>query len=203
MQPSGDGERDVAGAPHTDDTRADVTGHLRAAQAGDAAAESALYAAVYEDLRRLARRVRAGRAGATLSTTALVHEAYVRLRPSRPHEWDGRAHFFAIAARAMRAAVVDAARRHTAAKRGAGVAFCTLGDESVAQAMRPDELLALDEALDRLGTLDPRQLRVVEHRFFAGLTAEETADVLGVSLSTVEREWRGARAWLAVELRAA
>jgi len=144
--------------------------------------------------------VRAGRAGATLSTTALVHEAYVKLRPARAGAWAGRAHFFGAAARAMRDVLVDAARRRAAEKRGGGAVLVTLGD--AAEAVRPDELLALDEALVRLGALDVRQLRVVEYRFFAGLTAAETADALGVSTSTVEREWRGARAWLARELRA-
>lgn len=179
----------------------DVTGRLRAAQEGDPAAQDALYARVYDELCRLARRVRAGRAGATLSTTALVHEAYVKLRPARVGTWEGRAHFFGVAARAMRDVLVDAARRRAAEKRGGGAVLVTLGDEAAA-AVRPDELLALDEALVRLGGIDPRQLRVVEYRYFAGLTAAETADALGVSTSTVEREWRGARAWLARELRA-
>ena len=189
----------------------DVTRHLRAAAAGDPAAEAALYARVYEELRRLARRTRARRASATLSTTALVHEAYVKLRPADGAggtsgdgaAWGGRAHFFGAAARAMRNVLVDAARERAAAKRGGGAGLVTLGDDAAHVAMRPDELLALDEALGRLGALDPRQLRVVECRFFAGLTAPETAEVMGLSLSTVEREWRGARAWLARELRAA
>jgi RNA polymerase sigma factor (TIGR02999 family) len=179
----------------------DLTRQLRAARDGDAAAQDAVYAQVYDELLRLARRVRVGRSGATLSTAALVHEAYVKLRPPRPVAWEGRAHFFGVAARAMRDVLVDAARRRSAAKRGGGALLVTLGDD-VAGAVQPDELLALAEALDRLGALDPRQLRVVEYRFFAGLTTAETADALGISASTVEREWRGARAWLARELRA-
>ncbi|GJG89507.1 DNA-directed RNA polymerase sigma-70 factor [Gemmatimonadetes bacterium T265] len=189
--------------PPEHDAGGDLTALLRAAQAGAPSAEDAVYARVYDELRRLARRVRAGRAGVTLSTTALVHEAYDKLRPERAPAWEGRAHFFGVAARAMRDILVDAARRRGAEKRGGGAAFVTLGDDAAAQGVRGDELLALDEALDRLGALDARQLRVVEYRYFAGLTAAETADVLGVSLSTVEREWRGARAWLALELRAA
>jgi len=171
-----------------------------AAGGGEPAALDRLYACVYGELRRLAHRVRAGRAGATLSTTVLVHEAYIKLRPTGNAEWKERAHFFAVAARAMRQVLVDAARRRAADKRGGGVAVVTLGDE-VAQAARPDDLLALDEALDRLGALDARQLQVVEFRFFAGLTAAETAAQLGVSVTTVEREWRAARAWLSRELR--
>ena len=202
MQPPAKDDASAAGTPPADDAGGDVTGYLRAVQAGDPAAHDALYARVYDELRRLARRLRAGRAGATLSTTALVHEAYDKLRPERGAAWEGRAHFFGVAARAMRDVLVDAARRRAAAKRGGGAALVTLGDDAAAQAVRPDELLALDEALDRLGALDPRQLRVVECRYFAGLTAAETAEALGVSLSTVEREWRGARAWLALELRA-
>ncbi|GJG89540.1 DNA-directed RNA polymerase sigma-70 factor [Gemmatimonadetes bacterium T265] len=189
--------------PAAGDAGGDVTSLLREAQAGDPVAQDALYARVYDELRRLARHVRAGRAGATLSTTALVHEAYDKLRPARVGAWEGRAHFFGVAARAMRDVLVDAARRRAAAKRGGGAVLVTLGDAAAASALRTDDLLALDEALERLGALDARQLRVVEYRYFAGLTATETADALGISLSTVEREWRGARAWLARELRAA
>ncbi|GJG87878.1 extracytoplasmic sigma factor ECF [Gemmatimonadetes bacterium T265] len=189
--------------PRRDD---DVARRFGATGPGGPAAFADWYARAYDELHRLAHRVRAGRAGATLSTTALVHEAYVRLQPSRVAPPDAgadaeRAHFFAVAARAMRDVLVDAARRRAAEKRGGGAALVTLGDDA-AQAVRPDEVLALDEALRRLGALDARQLRVVECRFFAGLTADETALALGVSLSTVEREWRGARAWLARELRA-
>ena len=174
----------------------DVGAWLAAARAGDTAAWNALYTRLYDELHRLARRVRAGRAGETLSTTALVHEAYFKLRPSADLDWAGRAHFFAVAARAMREVLVTAARRRGTAKRGGDAVAVTFGDD-LAQPARPDAVLALDEALARLATLDARRARVVELRFFAGLTAPETAAVLGVSVPTVERDWRTARAWLA------
>ncbi|GJG89492.1 DNA-directed RNA polymerase sigma-70 factor [Gemmatimonadetes bacterium T265] len=191
-----------AGTPPAGGAGGDVTGYLQAAQGGDPAAKDALYTRVYDELRRLARRVRAGRAGATLSTTALVHEAYFKLRPGRAGTWEDRAHFFGVAARAMRDVLVDAARRRAADKRGGG-AFVTLGTADAAQPTRADEVVALDEALTRLAAVDPRRARVVEFRFFAGLTAAESAEVLGVSVPTVERDWRAARAWLAKALTAA
>lgn len=187
------------GPPPADDEADSIAGPLDEAGGAPAAIDD-LYVRAYGELHRLAHRVRAGRAGATLSTTALVHEAYMKLRPSRGAGWEERAHFFAVAARAMRQVLVDAARRRAAEKRGGEVLVVTLGDD-VARATRPDDLLALDEALNRLGALDGRQLQVVECRFFAGLTAAETAAQLGVSVTTVERDWRGARAWLARELR--
>ncbi|HEY0778301.1 MAG TPA: ECF-type sigma factor [Gemmatirosa sp.] len=174
----------------------EVAGWLAAARGGDSAAWNALYGRLYDELHRLAHRVRAGRAGETLSTTALVHEAYLRLRPAATLDWEGRAHFFAIAARAMREVLVTAARRRATSKRGGGMAAVTFGDEVAAQPARPEALLALDEALDRLAAFDARRARVVEYRFFAGLSAAETAAVLGVSVPTVERDWRVARAWL-------
>ncbi|GJG85033.1 hypothetical protein tb265_02140 [Gemmatimonadetes bacterium T265] len=190
-----------AGTPPAGGARGDVTGYLQAAQGGDPAAHDALYARVYGDLRRLARRVRAGRAGETLCTAALVHEAYAKIRPAAGHVWEDRHHFFGIAARAMRDVIVEAARRRRAAKRGGGGVFVTLGAADAAQPARADEVVALDEALTRLAALDPRRARVVEFRFFAGLTAAESAEVLGVSVPTVERDWRAARAWLAQALR--
>ena len=180
---------------------AGVTQLLQAVRSGDARAVDGLFARVYDELRRLAHQVRRGRAGETLCTTALVHEAYVKLLPSEDMSWESRAHFFAVAARAMRQVLVDAARRRVAEKRGGGDAqFVTLGDEAHAPPVRSEELLALDEALHCLAALDERRARVVEYRFFAGLTAEETAKVLGVSVPTVERDWRAARAWLTREL---
>jgi RNA polymerase sigma factor (TIGR02999 family) len=173
---------------------------LRAARAGDPGALDALFTRVYDELRRLAHHVRRGRAGETLHTTALVHEAYIKLIPSADLGWESRAHFFAVAARAMRQVLVDAARRRVAEKRGGGDVLVSFDERAHAQPARSEELLALDEALQRLTTLNDRWVRIVEHRFFAGLTAEETAAVMGVSLRTVEREWRAARAWLAVEL---
>jgi RNA polymerase sigma factor (TIGR02999 family) len=205
---AGDGDRGDVLGPIVGNAQAEtgpVTALLQAHHAGDAHALERVYALVYEHLRAVARaqlrregRVRAG--GHTLSTTALVHEAYLKLVPAAEREWRGRAHFFALAARAMRQVLVDAARVRLAARRGGGDALPVTLDETVAGPMRPERLLALDEALDRLATLDARQARVVECRYFAGLTAEETAAVLGVSVPTVTRDWRSARSWLLVEL---
>ncbi len=165
------------------------------ARGGDPAAWDALYTRLYDELRRLARRIRSGRAGATLSTTALVHEAYLKLDPSAELIGERRADFFAVAAWAMRAVLSDAARRQRSGKRGGGVGPVTLGDDAP-NPVRPEALLALDEALDRLRALDARRARVVDYRFFAGLTMPEIAELLGTSVSTVERDWRAARAWL-------
>jgi RNA polymerase sigma factor (TIGR02999 family) len=178
-----------------DSSPGEVTRELRAARGGDPAAWDALYARLYDELRRLAHRVRAGRAGGTLSTTALVHEAYLKLAPTAELIGERRADFFAVAAWAMRAVLVDAARRRSADKRGGRMAQVTLGDDA-ASPVRPDEVLALDEALERLRAVDARRARVVDYRFFAGLTAPETAELLGTSVSSVERDWRAARAWL-------
>jgi RNA polymerase sigma factor (TIGR02999 family) len=178
-----------------------VTTLLHAAARGDADAVERLYAHVYPQFRRLARRVRAGRAGETLSTTALVHEAYLKLARGDVADWRERAHFFAVAARAMRHVLVDAARRRLAHKRGGAHDFAVTLDDAVHGApVRAAELVALDGALSRLAALAPRRAAVVEHRFFAGLTTDDTAEVLGISTATVEREWRAARAWLATEL---
>jgi RNA polymerase sigma factor (TIGR02999 family) len=177
---------------------------LQRAAAGDERALDRVVDLTYAELRRLARMVRRGTPGApgaTLSSTALVHEAYLKLVPAAEREWRGRAHFFALAARAMRQVLVSAARTRLAVKRGGdGALPVTLDEGSVAAPLRPERLLALDEALDRLAALDARQARVVECRYFAGLTAEETADLLGVSVPTITRDWRSARAWLAAEL---
>jgi RNA polymerase sigma factor (TIGR02999 family) len=163
-----------------------------------------LFGRVYAELRRLAHRVRGGRAGDTLNTTALVHEAYLKLASSPDLQLKSREHFFALAARAMRQIVTDAARRQLAAKRGGeGLVPITLDDALHQAPLRPSQLVALDDALTRLHEADPRRARVVEHRIFGGLTADETAAVLGVSRPTVERDWRAARAWLAVELEEA
>jgi RNA polymerase sigma factor (TIGR02999 family) len=195
-------ERHDAPGGGSGDAPGEVTRLLQAAQAGDAAALDRLFACAYAELRRLAHRVRAGRAGETLNTTALVHEAYLKLVPSADRSWEGRAHFFGVAARAMRQVLVDAARHRDAKKRGEGAALVTLDDHALAQPVRAEEVIALDEALERLAALDERWVRVVEQRFFAGLTAAETAAVLGVSVPTVERAWRAARAWLTRELAA-
>ena len=172
-----------------------VTQLLQDARLGDAHAFDLLYAQVYDELRRLARVIRRGRGGATLSTTALVHEAYIRLLPAQDLGWENRTHFFRVAARAMRQILIDAARRRLAAKRGGGAVAVTF-EEEVHGAMQIEEIVALDDALKQLERLDSRQAQVVECRLFAGLTVEETAQALGVGPATVKRDWRVARAWL-------
>lgn len=162
---------------------------------------------VYEQLRQVAhRQLGAEPTGHTLNTTALVHEAYLKLVDQTRTEWQDRAHFFAIAARAMRRILVDYARRHRAVRRG-GLADGTpparvsLDDIDLPVAERAEALLGLDEALARLEQVDPRMANVVECRFFAGLTEAETAEALGVSQRTVAREWSVAKGWLYGELQ--
>ncbi len=171
---------------------------------GEAGDVAAAYERVYDQLKLLARRVRAGRAGETLNTTALVNEAYLKLAAGGRASWNDRAHFFALAARAMRQILVDSARRRMASKRGGRGEWLVSLDEGLHPApVRPEQLIALDEALGRLAALDPRRAAVVEQRYFAGLSVPETARVLGISAATVERDWRTARAWLTMELRGA
>lgn len=172
---------------------------LAAWHAGERGAAERLFQVVYGELRRLAAyHMRGERAGHTLQTTALVHEVYLRLA-GQDVDWKNRGHFFAVAARAMRRILVDHARRRRAAKRGGGVAPSPL--DSVVPAIDPAvDLLDLDAALETLETLDPREARVVELRFFAGLSVPEVALALGVSDATVERDWVTARAWLRREL---
>lgn len=159
-----------------------------------------LYASVYPELRCIAHRyLRAERPGHTLGTTGLVHEAYVRLADLAPAELDNRRHFFQAASTAMRRILVDYARKHRAARRGGGNTIGLL-DDQIAATQRGDLLLALDEALDRLSGLSRRMSQVVECRFFGGLTEDETADALGVTARTVQRDWAKARAWLYLEL---
>lgn len=159
-----------------------------------------LFAHVYESLKGLAHKVRSGRSGDTLNTTALVHEAFLKLTASGPPAWKNEAHFFAIAARAMRQILVDAARRDLALKRGGESKLVSYDDTAYTPPVRPAELLALDAALDRLSLIDRRRAQVVEHRIFAGRSTAETATLLGVSTGTVERDWRAARAWLSTEI---
>lgn len=158
-----------------------------------------LFSATYEELRRLASSVRRGDAGATLSTTTLVNEAWLKLARS-PAAPASRLHFKRIAARAMRQVLIQAARRRGAAKRGGGVVAVTF-DEGRDGAADDEELLALDAALDELAAMHPRQAAIIESRFFGGLDVAETAELLAVSEATVLRDWRAARAWLARELR--
>lgn len=161
----------------------------------------ALFGRVYTSLKGLAHQVRRGRAGETLNTTALVHEAFVKLSSSDGATWNDEAHFVALAARAMRQILLDAARRELALKRGGdGSPMLSYDDAQHAAPIRSEELIALDGALERLTAVDPRRALVVEHRIFAGLSTEETARLLGISASTVERDWRAARAWLAMEI---
>lgn len=155
---------------------------------------------VYEELRRLAdRHMRRERPDHTLQATALVHEVYLKLVDQKGN-WQSRAHFFGVAAQVMRHLLVDHARAHVRAKRGGGAQAIPLEDAVVFSLDRSKELLALDEALQRLAKLDARQSKVVEMRFFGGLTVEETAEALGISPMTVKREWSLARAWLYGEL---
>lgn len=173
-----------------------VTALLLAARDGDAAAFDALYEQVYEELRRLAHVVRGGRASETLSTTALVHEAYLHLIPSKDLNWQDRTHFFRVAARAMRQVLVQAARRRVAEKRGGHAVQVTFDERLHEAPIRLDDIIALDEALTRLEALDARQAQIVECRFFAGLSVEETAQMLAIGTATVKRDWRAARAFL-------
>jgi RNA polymerase sigma factor (TIGR02999 family) len=168
---------------------------------GDSAALEALVPLVYDELRRLAQLyLSREKPGHTLSSTALVHEAYLRLVKQKDVTWQNRAHFFGVAARMMRRILVDHARRHGYAKRGGGAVTLAL-DETMAPApQREVGLVALDDALDTLAKLDERQSRMVELRFFGGLSIEETSEVLGVSAPTVKREWASARAWLFREI---
>ena len=184
----------------------DVTVLLRRVHDGDPAALDRLLPIVYDELRAAARRAlgreHAG-AGHTLHATELVHEAFFKLAGGAGMagiDWQGRAHFFAIAARAMRQVLVEYARRRLADKRGGGAVHVTLGAADAAVPTDGEELLALDEALERLGATQPRLRALVEHRYFAGLSERETAAVLGVSERTVQRDWARARAWLYKEM---
>ena len=157
---------------------------------------------VYQELRRLAASyLRRERPGQTLQPTALVHEAYLRLLKDDPARWQNRAHFCAIAAHSMRQILIERARARGAQKRGGGaLARVTLDEGLIAGAAQSIDLVALDEALERLAAIDPEQARLVELRFFGGLTVEETADAMNISPATVKRHWSVARAWLAREL---
>ena len=157
---------------------------------------------VYQELRRLAAGyLRRERAGYTLQPTALVNEAYLRLLKDDPHRWQNRAHFCAIAAHSMRQILIERARARNAQKRGGPRARVTLDEGLMAGGERSIDLVALDEALERLAALDPEQARLVELRFFGGLTVEETAEAMDISPATVKRHWAVARAWLARELK--
>jgi len=175
----------------------DVTRLLRAWHAGDDNAYRQVSAILYNELRRQAIRcMRGERPGITLQPTALVHEAFMRLAGAQRIDWQSRNHFLAIAARTMRRVLVDVVRAKSAGKRGAREPLAPLDPGILAHAASPLDLIALDEALETLATLDVRKVQVIELRFFAGLTVEETAGVLEVAPDTVARDWRLARAWL-------
>lgn len=184
----------------------DLTGLLKAWSAGDRAAGDTLIPLVYKELRRqAARQLSRERRDHTLQATALVNEAYLRLARQRRVVWQHRAQFFGVAATVMRRLLVDHARQHGASKRGAGACIVSLeADETIGVSGTGQvDVMALNDALDALAQLDPLRARMIELRFFAGLTTEETADALGVSPATVTRGWRLARAWLHRRLTAA
>ncbi len=179
------------------DTNDNVTALLAQASRGNAAALERLIPLVYGELRAIAaRHLRRERANHTLQPTALVNEAFLKLVGQRDVNWQNRAHFFGVSANMMRRILVDYARAGRAEKRAGGLTRVTLDDANVAAESRDVDLLALDDALSTLADKDPKLAHLVELRFFAGLTTKETAEVLGVSTSTVEREWVAARAWL-------
>ncbi|MCC7154214.1 MAG: sigma-70 family RNA polymerase sigma factor [Bryobacterales bacterium] len=184
------------------DSPGEVTLLLGRLKAGDPAAQSQLMNVVYDELRRLAAKLmRDESPGHSLQATALVNEAYMRLVNVNEVDWQGRAHFFAIAAQIMRRVLVDHARHKKAQKRGGGQGTLNLDDAVVFASQHSPQLLALDEALSRLEQIDPRKSRIVEMRFFAGLTEDEVAGVLGIAPRTVKREWSFARAWLHAEMQ--
>jgi RNA polymerase sigma factor (TIGR02999 family) len=179
----------------------DITRIIQACQSGDAAAAEALLPAVYGELRRLASARLAGeRPGQTLQATALVHEAYLRLLPgdesANPVRWDGRGHFFAAAAEAMRRILVERARAKSAGKRGGGWRRVALDPARLTLDEVPPELIELDDVLTRFREIEPRKAKLVELRFFAGLTLEQAAELLDISPATAGRDWAFARAWL-------
>jgi RNA polymerase sigma factor (TIGR02999 family) len=184
---------------------ADVTQALLDLSSGDRSALDRLLPVIYDHLHRLAEReLRRERADHTLSPTALVHEAYLKLVQLDRISWQGRNHFFGACSQVMRRILISYARMKRAGKRGGGAAeMVTLENAMVAAVERPDDLIALDEALARLALLNERQARVIECRFFGGMDVEQTADALGISPATVKRDWVTARAWLNRELRSA
>ncbi len=180
----------------------DVTGLLRQWAGGDTSALDRLTPLIYGELRKLAHNsLRKEARDVPLETTALVHEAFLRLMKSDV-EWQDRRHFFALSARLIRRVLVDLARERKNDRRGYGISHLDLDDVQPATSSKPPDIVALDEALTELAEFDDRKARVVELRFFAGLTIEETADTLGTSHATVERDFQAAKAWLAKELSA-
>jgi len=179
----------------------EVTLLLQGWRSGDRKALDALLPLVYEELRRLAHfQLQKERQDHTLQTAAVVHEAYLRLIGLSPPQWESRTHFFAIASQLMRQILVDYARRHVAAKRGGGACKLSLEEATVLSKQKDVDVLSLDDALNALAKIDPRQSRVVELRFFAGLSLAEISEALEIAPATVQRDWTTARAWLHREI---
>lgn len=185
----------------TPSSSADITQMLLAWSSGDKAALNQLMPLVYQELHRLARHyMRREQLGHTLQTTAVIHEAYLRLVDQRQVHWQNRSHFYAICAQAMRRILVDYAKGQQRAKRGGGAAQVSLDEVASLAPEKAPDLVALDETLERLQVFDSRKSQVVELRFFGGLSIEETAEVLKIAPITVMREWNAAKAWLYGEL---
>lgn len=181
----------------TNVSQREITGLLADWAGGDRGALDRLAPLVHAELRRIARRQMGGeRQGHTLQATALVNEAYLRLAGGGGFEWKDRAHFYAVCAQVMRHVLIDHARAHTRDKRGGGALHVSLDEAALMSVEGASELVALDDALSELEELDPQKGRVVELRYFAGLSIEETAEILNISPTTVRREWRRAKAWL-------
>ena len=182
----------------------DVTRLLNAIERGDPEAAGQLLPLVYEELRELAAaRMAKERPGQTLQATALVHEAWLRLAGGRQQRWDNRRHFFAAAAEAMRRILVEKARRRQRARHGGGLERVSLDAVEILAAAREDQLLAVDEALAKLEREDAKKAEVVKLRYFVGMTTEETAETVGLSVATVERYWSFSKAWLFKEIKLA
>lgn len=180
----------------------EVTQLLRSMQEGDASAQAKLMTVMYSELRRLAAScMRRERPNHTLQPTALVHEVYVRLVGQDKQQWQDRAHFIGVASHLMRQILIDHARARVRLKRGGGATVEPLDERMGDAEMTPEELLAIDECLIRLAKLDARQSRIVELRFFGGLSVDEAAHILGISAKTVKRDWSVAKAWLFTELQ--
>lgn len=189
-------------SPQSDSPQSTISRLIRELRNGDANAAATLMPLLYDELHRLAvYYMRNERAGHTLQPTALVNEAYIRLIDQRESDWQNRAHFIAVAAQAMRRVLIDHARSKQRVKRGGLQVKVALEDVALAAGDQPQDLVALDAALERLAKVDARQSRIVELRYFGGLTVEQTAEVLGISAPTVKRDWAVARAWLHRELR--
>ncbi len=183
------------------DKKQEITQLLCSLSDGNRQIVDSLLPLVYKELHQIAHvQLRNERSGHTLNATALVHEAYFKLVDQSRVNWQNRAHFFAIASQAMRRILINYAHQRKAEKRGGNKAFVTFIEDSIPKDQNPDELIALDEALTRLEKLNERQSKVVEYWFFVGLTHEEIAEVLNVSVPSVRRDWRLARAWLSREL---